>query len=590
MRRWRPVATDAAAAEADARRQVKQGIAVSGTGCGIRRKVRHKSASRCGNQQTLFAGRGKVGRYWSSACRTAAWAADAGGRAIMTSMFDRRRFLGSAAAGLLTSGCSLPARRATLPGGRLRVAGATSSTADTIDPARQTAVMDYCRCNMFYDGLAKLDEHQRPVLALAQAMDTRDARTWMIKLRQGVLFHDGKPLTPADVVYSLSRHNDPAVGSTARTFMGQFQEVSAFGPDAVRIVLTGPNADLPNILGMQPFKIIRAGTKEFHTANGTGPFRCAEFNPGNRSVSLRFDDHWRGPVRLGEVELFAISDESARINALLSGDVDLISEVNPRIAKRLVEQKMKLLESKASGYTDLVMRLDQGHGRKPQFVEGMKLLMDREAMQRAIFRGYATIANDQPIPPSNPYFNAGLPQRPFDPDRAGFLFRKAGLAGATIPIIASSAATKSEDMAVMMQEAGRRAGVNIDIQRQPPDGYWAHSWMKVPVGFGNINLRPTADIIFTQFFASSASWNESGWHNPRFDRLLLEARGSTDESLRHRIYSEMQGMIHRESGIGIPLFLSILDAHNPRVKGLRPMPQGGLMGYDFAAHAWIEDQ
>ena len=129
--------------------------------------------------------------------------------------------------------------------------------------------------------------------------------------------------------------------------------------------------------------------------------------------------------------------------------------------------------------------------RKDPRLEGMKLLMDREAMQRDIFRGYATIANDQPIPPSNPYFHAELPQRPFDPNRAGFLFRKAGLAGATIPMIVSSAAVKSEDMAVLMQEASRRAGVNIDIQRRPPDGYWAHSWMKVPISFGNINMRPS---------------------------------------------------------------------------------------------------
>ena len=508
----------------------------------------------------------------------------------MAGIWDRLRFLGSAAAGLLASGCSLPPGRATPRAGRVRAAGATSSTADTLDPARQAAVMDYCRCNMFYDGLTKLDELQHPVPALAEAIDTRDARTWTIKLRRGVSFHDGKRLTPEDVVYSFARHKDPAVGSTAKTFMGQFQEVRAFGTDAVRITLTGPNADLPNILGMQPFKIIRAGTKEFHTANGTGPFRCAEFSPGNRSISVRFDDYWRGPVRIGEVELFAIADESARINALLSGDVDLITEVNPRIAKRLVEQKMNLLESKAGGYTDLVMRVDQAPGRNPDFVEGMKLLMDREAMQRAIFRGHATIANDHPIPPSNPYFNAELPQRPFDPERARFLFRKAGFAGATIPMIVSSAASKSEDMAVLIQEGGRRAGVNIDIQRRPPDGYWAHTWMKVPICFGNVNQRPTADIIFTQFFSSSASWNESGWNNPRFDRLLIEARGSTDEALRHSIYSEMQAMVHRECGIGIPLFLSILDAYNPRIKGIRPMPQGGLMGYDFAAHIWIEDQ
>ena len=113
--------------------------------------------------------------------------------------------------------------------------------------------------------------------------------------------------------------------------------------------------------------------------------------------------------------------------------------------------------------------------------------------------------------------------------------------------------------------------------------------MKVPVGFGNVNPRPTADIIFTQFFAGHAPWNESGWRDARFDRLLVEARATTDEALRRRIYGEMQHRIHDRAGIGIPLFLSLLDAYSPRVKGLKPMPAGGLMGFDFAAHVWLED-
>ncbi len=504
-------------------------------------------------------------------------------------MFDRRGFLGSSAASLLVAGCTSANRRQPVKGGRIRVAGATSSTADTIDPARQMAVMDYCRCNMFYDGLIKLDENLRPEPALAEAIDSKDGRVWTLKLRQGVRFHDGKPLTPADVVYSLRRHKDPSVGSTARTFMSQFEEVVPFGEDGVRITLTAPNADLPAILGIPQFMIVRDQTRSFTTANGTGPFRCAEFNPGVRSISTRYDDYWRGPVRLGEVELFAISDESARINALLSHDVDLISEVNPRMARRLSETGLKLLSSKSGGYTDLVMRLDQRPGRSPAFVEGMKLLMDREAMQQVIFRGYATIANDHPIPPTNRYFDPSLPQRPFDPDRAAHLFRKAGLAGARIPVVVSGAAVHSEDMAMLMQNAAGKAGIGLDIQRRPTDGYWAHNWMKDPVGFGNLNGRPTADIIFTQLYASHAAWNESGWRNERFDRLLLEARGSTDEGLRHTIYAEMQRMVHREAGVGIPLFLNMIDAYTPRVKGMASRSQGGLMGYDFASHVWLED-
>ncbi|WP_238995798.1 ABC transporter substrate-binding protein [Sphingomonas solaris] len=510
---------------------------------------------------------------------------------------DRRGALRLLGAGALAAGlplglgaCGFATPPKPVKGGRLRVATPASSTADTIDPARQTVVTDYCRCHMFYDGLTRLDAHSRAEPALAEAIDSSDARIWTVKLRPGVRFHDGKPLTADDVVYSIRRHKDPAIGSKAAAFAGQFADVRAMGSDAVRITLTGPNADLPVILGLPQFQIVRAGTTDFATANGTGAFRCVEFQPGVRSVAARNEDYWRGPVHLGEVELFSIADDSARVNALLSGDVDLINSVNPRISRHIRKAGFGVLETKTGGYTDLVIRLDRAPGNNPDFVAGMKLLMDRPAMRDAVFRGYATIANDQPIPPTNPYFATDLPQRAFDPERAAYHFRKAGMAGATIPLVSSTAAEKSDDLGVVMQQAARRAGITLDLRRAPADGYWTNSWMKVPMGFGNVNPRPTADIIFTQFFSSDGPWNESAWHDARFDRLLLEARGSTDEGVRRAIYGEMQHRIHDGSGVGIPLFLSLLDAHSPKVKGLRPMPSGGLMGYDFASHVWLDEK
>ncbi|WP_343526179.1 ABC transporter substrate-binding protein [Sphingomonas sp.] len=502
----------------------------------------------------------------------------------------RREALGALAlGGLGLAGCGFSPRREPVEGGRLRVATAASSTADTLDPAKQSTAIDYSRGNMFYNGLTRLDAHFRAEMALAEAFDTRDARTWTIRLRDGVRFHDGRPLTAADVVFSLRRHLDPAVGSKARVFAEQFADIRALGTDAVRIELKGANADLPVILGISQFQIIRAGTTNFATANGTGPFRCTEFQPGVRSVAARNADYWRGPVRLGECELFSIADESARINALLSGDVDLIGSINPRITRRLIEAGFPILNTRTSGYTDLIIRLDRAPGDNPDFVRGMKALLDRETMKRAIFRGYATIANDQPIAPTDPYYAADLPQRAFDPERARFHFRRAGMLGARVPMVVSSVAEKSDDIGVLMQDAASRAGLHLTLRRVPADGYWTNSWMKVPVGFGNVNPRPTADIIFTQFFSSRAPWNESGWHNPRFDRLLVEARGSTDEALRKAIYRELQFMVHDQAGIGIPLFLSVLDAYSPRVKGLEARATGGMMGYDFAQHVWLEE-
>lgn len=475
-------------------------------------------------------------------------------------------------------------------GGQIRVAGQSTSTADTVDPAKQSLSTDYSRCNMFYNGLTVLDEHLKPQLELAQSIDNDKATVWTIKLRKDVHFHDGKPLTSADVVYSLQRHKDPAVGSKAKSLAMQMQEIKATGPNEVQITLEAPNADLPVVLGTFHFLIIKDGTKDFSTAVGTGPYKCKEFSPGVRSIAVRNGDYWKpGKPYLDQIEFFGIPDESARVNALLSGDVQLISAINPRSTERIRSAKgYEVFQTKSGNYTDLVMRQDAMPTGNPDFVMALKYMFDREQMRSAIFRGYAVVGNDQPIDPSNRFFCADIPQRAYDPDKAKFHLKKAGLVNTTVPIYASPAADNSVEMAVLLQQTGQKIGLNLDIKKVPADGYWSNYWMKQPLGFGNINPRPSADILLTLFFKSDATWNECGWKNQKFDQLLGAARAETDETKRKQMYCDMQGIIRNQAGIGIPLFISMLDAHASRLKGLRPIPTGGLMGYDFAEHVWLE--
>ncbi len=469
----------------------------------------------------------------------------------------RRDMLGWLAAGgmsLATSGSILTSATrafAETPkrGGKIRVAGYSSSTADTVDPAKQSLSTDYVRCSMFYNGLTVLDATLTPQLELAAAIENDKATVWTIKLRKDVTFHDGTKLTSADVVYSLKRHLDPAVGSKAKPLAQQMQEIKATAPDEVQVTLSAPNADFPVVLGTFHFLIIKDGTTDFTTANGTGPYKCQEFSPGVRSVGVRNEHYWKpGKPYLDEITFFGIPDENARVNALLSGDIDIAGGINPRSTRQvLAADGYEVFETKSGNYTDVVMRLDAEPTRNPDFVLAMKYLMDREQMRTAIFRGYAVLGNDQPIDPSNRFFNAGLPQRNFDLDRAKFHFQKTGIGGTAIPFYASPAASSSVEMAVLMQDAAQKIGMNLDIKRVPADGYWSNVWMKQPLGFGNINPRPSADILLTLFFKSDAPWNESAWKEPKFDTLLLQARGETDEAKRKQMYGEMQSMISNDA-------------------------------------------
>ncbi|MDH2432695.1 ABC transporter substrate-binding protein [Pokkaliibacter sp. MBI-7] len=513
---------------------------------------------------------------------------------------DALRMLGAAgvmaagAGSLFGSSSVLAAGESTAPvgkrGGSIRVAGVSSSTADTLDPAKGALSTDYTRHYMFYNGLTRFDSQLTPKMELAESMESKDATTWVITLRSGVTFHDGKPLTAADVVFSLNRHKDAAVGSKVMKLAEQMQDIKATGPLEVTITLSGPNAELPSILAVSHMLIVAEGTTDFNKGNGTGPFKVQEFKPGVRSVAVRNENYWKpGLPYLDQIEFIAIPDEASRVNALLAGEVQLINNVDPRSTKRIeASAGHHFVDAPSGNYTDLIIRRDQMPGQSDDFTQAMKLLLDREQIKSAVFRGFAVVGNDTPIAPGSRFFNADLKQTTYDPDKAKFLLNKAGLAGARIPVIASEAATSSVDMAVLLQQSAKKAGLNLDVKRMPSDGYWSNHWMKHPLSFGNINPRPNADIIFSQFFQSTAPWNESGWKNDRFDQLLIQARAETDDAKRGQMYAEMQTLVHDHCGIGIPVFISNIDGVDSRVKGYGTNPLGGFMGYMFAEQVWLD--
>lgn len=476
-------------------------------------------------------------------------------------------------------------------GGFIKAAGFSASTADTLDPAKASNATDYVRCSALYNRLTFINGAGETTMELAESIESSDAKVWIVKLRKGVTFHDGKSLTSADVVFSLNRHLDPAVGSKVNALAKQIVSVKAVDDQTAEITLQAPNADLPTILALHHFMIVANGTTDFSKGNGTGPFVLKEFQPGVRSIAARNENYWKDrKANLEGFEFFAIGDESARMNAVLSGDIQLAANLNPR-SLRVLESNPAAARpfiSKLGTYTNLNVRLDMPPGDKQGVAEGFKYLINREVIQKSVLRGLGDIANDHPIPSTNKYHNAELKQRAFDPERAKALFQKAGVLGQEIRITAAEAASSSLDYAMVVQQAASKIGLNVAINRVPSDGYWSNHWIKDAVHFGNINARPTPDILFSLLYKSDAAWNESGYKSEKFDSMLLEARGLLNEGKRKEIYGEMQAMISNEAGTAIPVFMSNVDAVSPKLKGLVANPLGGMMGYTFAEHAWLE--
>ncbi|MBD8890968.1 ABC transporter substrate-binding protein [Roseibium litorale] len=475
-------------------------------------------------------------------------------------------------------------------GGHFKAAGWSSSTSDTLDPAKASLSTDYVRCCSLYNRLTFLAQGGDLQMELADTIDSEDAKVWTIKLKSGVTFHDGKSLTADDVVFSLKRHLDKETGSKVNSIAKQMEEIKSVDKLTVQITLAAANADLPTILAMHHFMIVQDGTTDFSKGIGTGAFKLESFEPGVRSMMSRNANYFKpGGAHVDSFEYFAISDEVARVNAVLSGDIHLGASVKPQ-SLRLIEgqSNVDVVKSTSGNYTNLNMRLDMSPGDKAGFIEGVKHLLNRELIEKSVMRGLAEVANDQPIAPMSAYHNAELKPRDFDPEKAKHLFEKAGLLGQSIPVVASDAATSSVEMATVLQQAGSKIGMNFDVQRVPSDGYWSNYWLKAPVHFGNINPRPTPDILFSLLYASNAPWNESQYKSEKFDSMLLEARGELDFEKRKAIYGDMQAMIANEAGTAIPVYLSNVDAKQTKLQGLLPNPLGGQMGYAMAEYVWLE--
>jgi peptide/nickel transport system substrate-binding protein len=210
-------------------------------------------------------------------------------------------------------------------------------------------------------------------------------------------------------------------------------------------------------------------------------------------------------------------------------------------------------------------------------------------MLKALFSGYGTAGNDHPIPPTDPYFNKELPQRKYDPEKAAFYLKKAGVADPKIILQASDAAFNGAvDQAALLQASAAKAGIKVDVKREPADGFFDNVWLKAPFVSSYWGGRPAATQMLSVAFQAGAPWNETHWNDAQFEKLLADARGEFDENKRRAYIWEMQKILHDDGGAIIPVFRDWLDAHTEKVGGHWPHSGFDMDNDLIMEKAWIK--
>jgi len=196
----------------------------------------------------------------------------------------------------------------------------------------------------------------------------------------------------------------------------------------------------------------------------------------------------------------------------------------------------------------------------------LKYSVNREELVEKIMFGTATVGNDYHVSSGMPYAPTDIPQRPYDPDKAKFHLKKAGMSSLDVNLSAAdSILPGAVDMCVLYSEHAKKAGININVVREANDGYWSDVWLKKPWCFVKWGARPTPDQMFSLAYKDDAPWNESHWQNKRFNELLLQAKAELNESLRAEQYREMCQIASDDGGTVIPFFANFVYARNKKV-------------------------
>ena len=498
---------------------------------------------------------------------------------LVSGRIGRRDFMVTAIAlGLSATAASSvfnTARAMANKGGRLRTGITGGATGDVLDPG---LILDSYMINVQFgqvrNNLTEVSTTGELIPELAESWDsTPDAAVWTFRIRQGVEFHNGKTLDSQDVVDSLRHHLGEDSKSAAKGILGGIASVDADGKNAVKVTLTGGNADFPFLVSDYHLLICPSngdGTIDWQSGVGTGGYTLAEHDPGVRTLTRRNPNYWKeGRAHFDEVETLQIADPNARLNALRTNDIDCMSNVDLKIVERLKKLAgISVRSVTGNKQFTLPMRTDTAPFDNNDVRLAVKNIVNREEWLEKIIFGYGEIGNDNPIGPANIYraTHEELPQRIYDPDKAKHHLRKAGLDSLSISFHAAETGFPGAvNAAQLMRESALPAGIDIEVVREPDDGYWSNVWMQKAFSACYWGGRPTEDWMFSQVYAADASWNDTFWKHERFNELLVQARAELDTAKRREMYVEMQRIVHDEGGVCLPLFQSDTMAHSDRV-------------------------
>jgi peptide/nickel transport system substrate-binding protein len=509
-------------------------------------------------------------------------------------VINRREFLqqmaawgltASAASGLLSS---VSFAQEPQRGGHFVVGGSGGSSVDSFDPTTFASFIPSFTSKAWGNRLLSPNPDGTLAPSLATEWSSNDDfSVWTIALRNDVMFHNDKPFTAADVVYSVQRHYGPDTTSGAAGPLADVQDVKASGDYEVQVMLAKGNIDFMYVF--TDYHLVMQPEGSTDDGMGTGPFVIDTVEHGVRYTFTRNDNYFNAPMPYYDsLEILTINDTTARMASLQTGKVHAIERVDPKTVDFLKQSKNVRIENTPTGahYT-FPMDMSVNPFDKPDVVMALKYAVPRQQMVDQILSGFGTLGNDHPINSAFPLFENAVEQRPLDIEQAASLYKKSGHSGPIILRTSDVAFPGAVEAAALFQESAAQAGITLEIKREPGDGYWSDVWNVQPFYASYWAARATQDQIFSVAYRSDADWNESRFRSTEFDDLMIAARLERDTAIRATLYTQMQTLVNTQAGVIVPMFNDYVDAVAANVQGYTKNPSDSLGGHRVAENTWF---
>lgn len=464
--------------------------------------------------------------------------------------------------------------------------------AGTLDPRLARDSSAYRATDLIYDGLVRLSADLKPEPNLAQSWRNPDPKTWIFKLRDGVTFHDGSPLTADDVVFTYQTLLKPEMNAPLRSLFTPIAKVEATDPKTVVFTLSGPYAPLLTYLemGIVSKKAVEAGVDIGLKPVGTGPMKLARWDRGSRMVLEPNTAYWAGASKLKELQLVVISDNTARAQAFEAKDLDLIqSPLSPQDIKRLqANTSFSNVITSGLGITYLNFNAGEAVIADPKLRRALAMLVDQKTIVDDIYQGVDRIAASVLLPSSWAY-SASVKQPAFDVagakkaiealgwKMAGNVYTKDGK---KLSVVLS---THSEDpnrvqsvefMQSVFQQAGVEAQVRVTDWPAFSANYVQKSQHQVAL-LGWLNIVDPDRLMYAQFH-SKGTLNWGKYNNPVLDKLLDEGRESLDINLRKTAYGKAAQIIADDVPYYVLSYQGYQMFHAKSLGAVKANPRGYL--------------